>query len=150
MADRPTKITFAEMRGSGVVHLDLGPGCEIYLALTTLAHHYVMKTRDNMSAVIEGLQRQHGLLAAYLEAIAETPKPVHVEKLTGCPPDLDCLKWCRRHRRSSFGVPIWCELTLKDAVWLQPRHHRQAREASGVASTGAPSESVGALIAGAS
>jgi hypothetical protein len=52
-----------------------------------------MKTRDNMSAVIEGLQREHGLLAAYLEAtdkidwralnkrvvIAETPKPVNVE-----------------------------------------------------------------------
>jgi len=33
-----------------------------------LAHHHVMKTRDNMSAVIEGLQRDHGLLAAYLEA----------------------------------------------------------------------------------
>ena len=33
-----------------------------------LAHHHVMKTRGNMSAVIEGLQRQHGLLAAYLEA----------------------------------------------------------------------------------
>jgi len=58
-----------------------------------LAHHHVMKTRDNMSAVIEGLQRRHGLLAAYLEAsdkidwralhkrlvIAETPKPVNVE-----------------------------------------------------------------------
>jgi hypothetical protein len=28
----------------------------------------VMKIRDNMSAVIEGLQRDHGLLAAYLEA----------------------------------------------------------------------------------
>ena len=27
-----------------------------------------MKTRDNMSAVIEGLQREQGLLAAYLEA----------------------------------------------------------------------------------
>jgi hypothetical protein len=27
-----------------------------------------MKTRDNMRAVIEGLQRDHGLLAAYLEA----------------------------------------------------------------------------------
>jgi hypothetical protein len=27
-----------------------------------------MKTRDNMSAVIEGLQREHGLEAAYLEA----------------------------------------------------------------------------------
>jgi len=52
-----------------------------------------MKTRDNMSAVIEGLQREHGLLAAYLEAtdkidwralhrrvvIAETPNPVNVE-----------------------------------------------------------------------
>jgi hypothetical protein len=43
-----------------------------------------MKTRDNMSAMIEGLQREHGLLAAYLEAtdnhkrvaIAETPKQV--------------------------------------------------------------------------
>ena len=44
-----------------------------------LAHHHVMKTRDNMSAVIEGLQRKHGLLAAYSEAIAETPKPVNVE-----------------------------------------------------------------------
>jgi hypothetical protein len=38
-----------------------------------------MKTRDNMSAVIEGLQREHGLLAAYLEAIAEMPKSVNVE-----------------------------------------------------------------------
>ena len=27
-----------------------------------------MKSRDNISAVIEGLQRDHGLLAAYLEA----------------------------------------------------------------------------------
>jgi hypothetical protein len=47
-----------------------------------LAHHHVMKTRDNMSAVIEGLQRQHGLLAAYLEAIAETPKRVKVVSST--------------------------------------------------------------------
>jgi hypothetical protein len=52
-----------------------------------------MRTRDNMGAVIEGLQREHGLLAAYLEAtdkidwralhkpvmIAETPEPVDVE-----------------------------------------------------------------------
>ncbi len=52
-----------------------------------------MKTRDSMSAVIEGLQRDHGLLAAYLEAtdridwralhkrvvIHETPEPVNVE-----------------------------------------------------------------------
>jgi hypothetical protein len=33
-----------------------------------VAHHHAMKTRDNMSAVIEGLQRDHGLMAAYLEA----------------------------------------------------------------------------------
>jgi hypothetical protein len=52
-----------------------------------------MKTRDNISAVIESLQRDYGLLAAYLEAahkidwrplhepmvIGETPKPVNVE-----------------------------------------------------------------------
>ena len=52
-----------------------------------------MKTRGDMSAVIDGLQREHGLLAAYLEAtdkigwrvrhkpmaITETPKPVSVE-----------------------------------------------------------------------
>jgi hypothetical protein len=51
-----------------------------------------MKTRGDMSAVIDGLQREHGLLAAYLEAtdkidwlalhkpvaIAETPKSVNV------------------------------------------------------------------------
>jgi hypothetical protein len=35
-----------------------------------LAQHHVMKSRDNMSAVIEGLQREHGLLAAFLEACA--------------------------------------------------------------------------------
>jgi hypothetical protein len=70
-------------------------GCEFYRALTTLAHHCVMKTRDNR-AVIEGLQRDHGLLAAYLEAtnrigwlplhkravIAGTPEPVNVEAHT--------------------------------------------------------------------
>jgi len=58
-----------------------------------VAHHRAMKTRDNMSAVIEGLQRDHGLLAAYLEAtdridwrtlhrrvvIGEPPKPSNVE-----------------------------------------------------------------------
>jgi hypothetical protein len=58
-----------------------------------LAQHRVMKTRHNMCIVIEGLQKDHGLLAAYLEAadkidwralqepvaIAETPKPVNVE-----------------------------------------------------------------------
>jgi hypothetical protein len=54
-----------------------------------------MKTRDNMSAVIEGMQRDHGLLAAYLEAteridwralhrrvvVDEPPKPSNVEAL---------------------------------------------------------------------
>ena len=59
-----------------------------------------MKARDNMSAVIEALQREHGLLAAYLEAtekidwralhkrvlVAETPKPVahRVSAAPGC------------------------------------------------------------------
>jgi hypothetical protein len=52
------------------------------------AHHHIMKTRDNMRVVIDGLQRRHGLLADYLEAtdkidrralhqravIAETPE----------------------------------------------------------------------------
>ena len=61
----------------------------------TLAYHHVMKIRDNMSAVIEGLQKDHGLLAAYLEAtdridwqafgkrvpIVETPEPANIEAL---------------------------------------------------------------------
>ena len=68
-------------------HLDLRLGCELYLALTTLAHHHIMKTRYNMSAVIEGLQREHGLLAAYLEATDNhkrvVPKPVNVEAQQG-------------------------------------------------------------------
>ena len=52
-----------------------------------------MRTRDNISAVIKSLKRDHGLLAAYLEAtdkinwralhnavvIAETPEPLNVE-----------------------------------------------------------------------
>ena len=52
-----------------------------------------MRTRDNISAVIKSLKRDHGLLAAYLEAtdkidwpaldkpmvIGETPKSVNVE-----------------------------------------------------------------------
>jgi hypothetical protein len=55
----------------------------------TLAYHHVMKISDNMSAVIKGLQKDHGLLAAYLGAtdkidwralqkrvlIGEAPKP---------------------------------------------------------------------------
>jgi hypothetical protein len=55
-----------------------------------------MKTRDGMSGVIEALQRDHGLLAAYLEAtddwralnkrvlIGETPKPVNAEADIHC------------------------------------------------------------------
>jgi hypothetical protein len=67
-----------------------------------VAHHYTMKPRDDMTAVIEGLQQDHGLLAAYLEAtdridwralhkrvvIGEPPKPINVEALqasTGAP-----------------------------------------------------------------
>jgi hypothetical protein len=52
-----------------------------------------MMKRDDMSAVIEGLQKEQGLLAAFLEAthkidwrtlhkpapIRETPKPLNVE-----------------------------------------------------------------------
>ena len=34
----------------------------------TRAYHHAMKSRDSMNAVIEGLQNDHGLLAAYLEA----------------------------------------------------------------------------------
>jgi hypothetical protein len=59
----------------------------------TLAYHHVMKTGDSMSAVIEGLQKEHGLLAAYLEAtdkidwlalgkrvlIGDTPEPANIE-----------------------------------------------------------------------
>jgi hypothetical protein len=52
-----------------------------------------MKNRDDMSAVIEGLRKDHSLLVAFLEAadkidwralhgrvaIGETPEPVNVE-----------------------------------------------------------------------
>ena len=40
-----------------------------------------MKTRDNMSAVIEGLQREYGLLAAYLEATVN----VEAHRLSAAP-----------------------------------------------------------------
>jgi hypothetical protein len=52
-------------------------------------HHHIMMTRDDKSAVILGLRKHHGLLAAFLEAadkidhkrmvIGETPKLVNVE-----------------------------------------------------------------------
>jgi hypothetical protein len=61
--------------------------------LTTLAHHHVMSNRDDMTGVIEGLQRDHVLLAAFLEAtdkidwralqrrvaIAPAPKPASAD-----------------------------------------------------------------------
>jgi hypothetical protein len=68
---------------------DLG----VYCALTTLAHHHVMKNGDDMSAVIEGLRKDHALLAAFLTAsdtwqalhrhpaIGGTPKPVEHQVL---------------------------------------------------------------------
>jgi hypothetical protein len=40
----------------------------LYCPLTTLAHHHVMRNREDINAVIEGLQRDHALLAAFLEA----------------------------------------------------------------------------------
>jgi hypothetical protein len=75
-----------------------GAKCELYCALTTLAHHDLMKIRDKMSAVIESLQKEHGLLAAYLEAtdkidwralqkgvvIGETSKPINAEAHQTC------------------------------------------------------------------
>jgi hypothetical protein len=65
----------------------------------TLAYHHVMTIRDNMSAVIEGLQKDHGLLAAYLEAtdkigwralhkrvaIGEAPKPTEAHQASAAP-----------------------------------------------------------------
>jgi hypothetical protein len=65
----------------------------LYQLLTTPAHHHGMKIRDNMSAVIAGLQKDHGLLAAFLEAtdkidwralnkqvvISRPPEPANVE-----------------------------------------------------------------------
>jgi hypothetical protein len=51
----------------------------------TLAYHHVMKIRDNMSAVIEGLQKDHHLLAAYLEAT-------------------DKIDWRALHKRVVIGV----------------------------------------------
>ena len=72
----------------------------------TLAHHHVMRNREDMNAVIEGLQRDHALLAAFLEAtdkidwralhrrvaIGETSnKPVNLETLQASIP----LRVCR-------------------------------------------------------
>ena len=62
----------------------------IYCPLTTLAHHRRMKSRHNMADVIEGLRKEHGLLAAFLEAAGKLDcrafnrrvamaKPVNVE-----------------------------------------------------------------------
>jgi hypothetical protein len=90
-----------------------------------LAHHYVMKTRGNMSAVIDDLQREHGLLAAYLEAtdkidwpalhkpvaITETPKPVNVEAHPAAP-------------QLPEAVPSTSPFVFRRGnlrVWLRPR-----------------------------
>jgi hypothetical protein len=68
----------------------------------TLAYYQVMKIRDNMSAVIAGLQKDDCLLAAYLEAtdkidwralhkrvlIGEAPKPGNVEAQASTAPQL--------------------------------------------------------------
>ena len=53
-----------------------------------VAHHRAMKTRHNMSAVIEGLERDHGLLATYLEAtdrIDSAPQLLEVVHSTPSP-----------------------------------------------------------------
>jgi hypothetical protein len=49
-----------------------------------------MKKRDDMSAVIEGLQRDHGLLAAYLEATDRIDwRALHKRVVIGEPPELE-------------------------------------------------------------
>ncbi|MBV8925281.1 MAG: hypothetical protein JOZ74_07905 [Bradyrhizobium sp.] len=40
----------------------------VYGALTTWAHHQIMKNRGNTSAVSKGPDRDHALLTAFLEA----------------------------------------------------------------------------------
>jgi predicted DNA-binding transcriptional regulator YafY len=54
-----------------------------YRALTTRVHHHLMMTRDDKSAVILGLRKHHGLLAAFLEAADKIdhklPKLVNVK-----------------------------------------------------------------------
>jgi hypothetical protein len=86
-------IDATEPRSRSPARAGLLRWCELYLALTTLTHHRVMRTRDNMSPMIGGLRRKHGLLAAYLKAtdkidwralqrpvaIGEPPRPVNVE-----------------------------------------------------------------------
>jgi hypothetical protein len=99
----------------------------------TLAYHHVMKIRDNMSAVIEGLQKDHGLLAAYLEAtdkidwralhkrvmIGEAPNPADVEAHQR-PLHRNCLRWFPQHCGSSFGVPTCCDLPEKFLAAMAP------------------------------
>lgn len=77
----------------------------LYCPLITLAHHHVMRNREDMNAVIEGLQRDHALLAAFEAtdkidwralhrrvAIGETSnKPVNLETLQASIP----LRVCR-------------------------------------------------------
>jgi hypothetical protein len=61
-------------------------------------HHHIIMTRDDKSAVILGLRKHHGLLAAFLEAadkidhkrmvIGEMPKLVNVETRQSTAPQL--------------------------------------------------------------
>jgi hypothetical protein len=69
------------------------PPTRIYRALTKQADHRLMKNRADMNGVIEGLQSEQVLLAAFLEAtdkidwralqkrvaIGEMPEPINME-----------------------------------------------------------------------
>ena len=74
----------------------------IYCPLTTLAHHRRMKSRDNMADVIEGLRKEHGLLAAFLEAADK----------------LDCLALSRR---VAMAKPINVEAHQASAAPVLPQ-----------------------------
>jgi hypothetical protein len=68
-------------------------GIRIYRDLTMQEDHRLMKSRDDMTAVIEGLHSKHVLLAAFLKAtekidwralqrrtaIGEMPEPLNME-----------------------------------------------------------------------
>ena len=111
----------------------------VYCALTTRVHHQAMKNRDDMSAVIEGLRKDHSLLVAFLEAadkidwralhrrvaICETPKPVNVEAHEASTSQT-------LFRLLPFGAPIWCGLpnNLKTSAYPWPRSYASAKGVS--------------------
>jgi hypothetical protein len=68
-----------------------------------------MKIRDNMSAVIEGLQKDHGLLAAYLEAT-------------------DKIDWRALHKRVLIGEPPCMALRSPLVRWSSSRLSRNAAQ----------------------